>query len=268
MIDESKFKEWLKDVKCYKKSTIASRLTNIKKIVEYYPNIEDEYLKDECQSLLNQFTYTQADFEAGDKPSHIIPIKSEKPWEGTATYKNSLILFIEFKNFEVDEIIYEDIEEISSTENNDILSKLKNVFANFKYTKKEYENNIDVLQLRILDSLKIKFEEFIWKEEYKPSNKFKDRIDIYGESQASKYKIVIELDANRADQVAKKFLSRTVLLKDCHVIYVSLCYMGTPRMNKIECSKYFEFCEGLSQMLNNDTCEKLYLGIFLDRKMS
>lgn len=49
-----------------------------------------------------------------------------------------------------------------------------------------------------------------WKMEYAPSKNQKDSIDIYGESEA--FVVATELDKNRADQVAKKFVSRVALL--------------------------------------------------------
>lgn len=88
-----------------------------------------------------------------------------------------------------------------------------------------------------------------WQTEYTPSLSQRDSIDIFGEF--SEAKIVIELDKHRADQVAKKFVSRNSLLINETVLFVSLCYPGTSRMNASECIKYFGYCENLSRRMNN-----------------
>ena len=61
--------------------------------------------------------------------------------------------------------------------------------------------------------------------------------------------MVIELDKNRADQVAKKFVSRMALIPSTTVYFVSLCYPGTENMNKAECEKYFGYCAALSNRM-------------------
>lgn len=87
----------------------------------------------------------------------------------------------------------------------------------------------------------------IWAMEYAPSKSQKDAIDIYGESED--FVVAIELDKNRADQVAKKFVSRIALLPDKKVYFLSLCYPGTERMNLNECVKYFGYCSNLAERM-------------------
>jgi hypothetical protein len=70
-------------------------------------------------------------------------------------------------------------------------------------------------------------------------------IDIFGKS--ADRLIAIELDKNRADQVAKKFVSRMAALPSTVPVYfLSVCYPGTVRMNKTECVKYFGYCKTLA----------------------
>src|SRR5690554_2080032 len=86
-----------------------------------------------------------------------------------------------------------------------------------------------------------------WAMEYAPSKSQKDSIDIYGESED--FVVAIELDKNRADQVAKKFVSRIALMPDKKVYFLSLCYPGTERMNLNECVKYFGYCSNLAERM-------------------
>jgi hypothetical protein len=75
-------------------------------------------------------------------------------------------------------------------------------------------------------------------------------IDIFGKS--SDRLIAIELDKNRADQVAKKFVSRVAALPSTLPVYfLSVCYPGTDRMNKAECVKYFDYCKTLDLRMDS-----------------
>ncbi len=89
-----------------------------------------------------------------------------------------------------------------------------------------------------------------WKTEFSPSATKRDAIDIYG--QGNNFVVAIELDKNRADQVAKKFVSRIALLPNTKIYFISLCYPGTNRMNKSECIKYFGYCSDLAARMGND----------------
>lgn len=73
----------------------------------------------------------------------------------------------------------------------------------------------------------------------------KDRADVYVEKDDCE--IIIEIDATRADQVAKKLVSRLcyhIMAKRVkkRLIYVALLYRGTENMPEEECKKYFSFC--------------------------
>ncbi|UCZ56032.1 hypothetical protein LGV61_09895 [Desulfurispirillum indicum] len=97
-----------------------------------------------------------------------------------------------------------------------------------------------------------------WMMEYTPSKSQKDSIDIYGESEA--FVVAIELDKNRADQVAKKFVSRIALLPDKKVYFLSLCYPGTAGMNLNECVKYFGYCANLAKRMSG-----VYAGLVIGK---
>jgi len=98
-----------------------------------------------------------------------------------------------------------------------------------------------------------------WELEYRPSRSIRDSIDIFGSIESSV--VAIELDKHRADQVAKKFVSRVAILPETKVYYISLCYPGTANMSKPEVIKYFGFCSNLAKRMNN-----VYAGFTIESK--
>jgi len=97
-----------------------------------------------------------------------------------------------------------------------------------------------------------------WEMEFSPSKKQKDSIDIYGECED--FVVAIELDKNRADQVAKKFVSRVALMPEKKVYFLSVCYPGTEKMNLNECIKYFGYCANLSKRMAG-----VYAGLVIEK---
>ena len=92
--------------------------------------------------------------------------------------------------------------------------------------------------------------EIKWELEYQPNVDARDAIDIFGIFKD--FVVAIELDKHRADQVAKKFISRSALLSKKTIFFVSLCYPGTVNMQINETKKYFKYCKILSEKINND----------------
>ena len=86
-----------------------------------------------------------------------------------------------------------------------------------------------------------------WIKEYSASQSKRDSIDIFGKGDG--LSVIIELDKFRADQVAKKFVSRMALVSIKRTYYISLCYPGTRYMNRTECEKYFQYCSILAQRM-------------------
>ncbi len=90
-----------------------------------------------------------------------------------------------------------------------------------------------------------------WQLEYSPNKLKRDAIDIYGKS--NDQSVIIEIDKHRADQVAKKFVSRSALfIGSGKLLYISLCYPGTSSMSTAECIKYFGYCRLLSDCMGNE----------------
>lgn len=88
-----------------------------------------------------------------------------------------------------------------------------------------------------------------WSQEHQQSTTQDDAVDIFGES--SDALVVIELDKHRADQLAKKFLSRTAIFSGKKFYYIALCYPGTKSMSKGEAIKYFGYCANIARRLRN-----------------
>lgn len=84
----------------------------------------------------------------------------------------------------------------------------------------------------------------------------RDSIDIYGECED--FVVVIELDKNRSDQVAKKFVSRMALVLNKKIYYVSLCYPSAERVSLNECIKCFCYCASLAPRMGG-----AYAGIII-----
>lgn len=114
-------------------------------------------------------------------------------------------------------------------------------------------------QSAICDALVANIPSAKWELEYCPSKSNRDSIDIFGSTASSV--VAIELDKHRADQVAKKFVSRVAILPETKVYYISLCYPGTANMSKPEAIKYFGFCSNLANRMNN-----VYAGFTVESK--
>lgn len=260
-----KLKEWLETTQDFTKATIQNRLSNLRKIESYYPNLDQEFDRDHCQRILKELEYTIDEYRLGQPVKHKIEINGNQ-FTGTATYRSTLKLFVEFKLFELDEREYKDIEEVVSdnTLSVDFQGQIVSLLNEFKYTQKQYRKKVDILQADLLAYLSERVESYDWKIEHQPSKDCRDSVDIYGYSEKENFHIVIEIDAHRADQVAKKFLSRTALFANENVFYISLCYPGTKKMSKTECTKYFNYCAGLSEFMSEKTkIKKMYLGYYL-----
>jgi hypothetical protein len=80
----------------------------------------------------------------------------------------------------------------------------------------------------------------------------KDRLDLFIQVSIddSKWVVIVEFDSARADQVAKKFVSRVAQVPNSSLIYIAFCYSGTKSMNLNEVNKYFVYMESISKSLN------------------
>lgn len=67
-------------------------------------------------------------------------------------------------------------------------------------------------------------------------------------------KVIVEFDTVRADQVAKKFVSRATLVPCASTVYIAFCYPGTASMSVNEVIKYFTFMGELAKGLGMAGC--------------
>jgi hypothetical protein len=263
------FKEWLQDKYIDVPTTVNNRISNCKLVEKYYNNLDTHFSTDKCKSLIEDFTYSTENERQNLPPKHIIPIDGNIR-TGSATLKQAVKLYVEFCEFIQDETSpYVSIvspEIIQTDEDGDlILNQLLSHIDEFQYDKKKYQD-ISVLQLDISDYLNVKFQKFKWDIEYKPSDSYKDSIDIIGLSDTTNIKVIIELDAHRADQVAKKYLSRLALSISDNIVYLALCYSGTKSMSKNECLKYFEYCNIIASNLSaKSDAKKFFAGRILGK---
>lgn len=123
-------------------------------------------------------------------------------------------------------------------------------YSHLGKSQSEQKTIVNKFQIETYNKLEKEVPNFAWQLEYLPSSGKRDSIDIYGNNNS--LHVVIELDKHRADQVAKKFVSRSALFVDKTIFYISLCYPGTSNMNLRECIKYFGYCKSLSKRMHNE----------------
>jgi len=126
---------------------------------------------------------------------------------------------------------------------------------------------IDAFQNRVHANLEKILPNMNWRSPYQLTQERRDEVDIYGTfgSEDDEGAVIIELDKWRADQVAKKFVSRFALTLEQPLIYIALCYGGTKNMNKSECEKYFSYCTSICNSFTqfNSRIQKRFHGHIL-----
>lgn len=251
---QQEFKEWLENKYVDSPRTVTNRISNCKNIEKYYGNLDDAYEKDKCNSIIEELSYSKADEENNISQKHLIPINGNIR-EGSATLKNALNLYIKFREERKDE------EDNSTLTDNNTLVKnnpfntahnnLVGIINSFKYNENRH-SDIYNLQNDLTEYLNNRYNSFVWKNEFKTESEHNDRIDIIGISKTENYKHIIELDAIRADQVAKKFVSRMALFINENICYTVVCYPGRKSTKVNETKKYFNYCS----ILANDFSKK------------
>ena len=132
------------------------------------------------------------------------------------------------------------IEVVTKVETTD----LQNLISIKQIPQKEV---IDIFQSQVHANLAKILPKMNWRSQHKLTQERQVAVDIYGNfsSENRQGAVIIELDKWRADQVAKKFVSRFALTLEQPLIYIALCYGGTKYMNKDECNKYFDYCTSI-----------------------
>nr|WP_254318922.1 hypothetical protein [Vibrio cholerae] len=159
--------------------------------------------------------------------------------------------------------------QVISSPDDDVLQRLTSIiealpcqsyFADH-LTKSQVEQRkiVSAFQKELYQELFVEFAGVTWSREFSPCSTSSDAIDIYGDNED--FVVAIELDKHRADQVAKKFVSRMAIMPDKKIYYVSICYPGTKSMSKPECIKYFGYCSNLALRMQNE-----YLGFMVEEQ--
>lgn len=134
------------------------------------------------------------------------------------------------------------------------------------YLRKHNYSDIKEFQKKVLDYLKNHVPAYVWEIEHPWISGYSDRIDVFGENENEV--CIIEIDASRADQVAKKMLSRFALwqMSGCKkkLSYVAILY---PQISssRNECEKYIEFGNTLLKKLNKDST---VVAVFFDESLT
>lgn len=259
---EIEFRTWLETYKGYNSQTIDSRISNCRTIQASYGDLNSIKGYDD---LLQEFTYTKDDFINNRPAKHKIVINGNI-YNGTATYRSALNLyaqFIEAYNQCAHRNVVMHIEDSDyySKEGTQLAKKIIDILSSFKYNS-DIHKITDKLVTDVTEYLEndTSLQEFTWEIEYKPSKEYNDRIDLYGISTQT-HNIIIEFDAPRADQVAKKFISRAALFKNSKTIHIAICYPSDAKINRNECEKYFKYCSQLASLISNQNSETIFGGV-------
>jgi hypothetical protein len=259
----AEFKEWLQMMYPESNTTVNNRLSNCKNIEKYYGNLDYNFDTDKCQKIISELTYSINDERNEIKQLHNIPIDGNIR-TGSATLKQAIKLYVEFRLFLLDDnLVNSKISPSIINRETSIRDQLIQFLAAFNFNSNRHKDTT-ILQIELQEFLSNKLPYYNWEIEYKPSQLCKDSVDVFGSSLENSLKIVIEIDAFRADQVAKKFVSRSSLFINEDVLYISLCYPETERMSKKECTKYFQYCNDLCDFITKNTkYNKQYIGHYL-----
>lgn len=159
--------------------------------------------------------------------------------------------------------------QIKSTENDMFLESIITViegvdcndyFSNHLGQDQSHQKVIVAeFQRAICEALILGIPSVDWELEYCPKASSRDSIDIFGRTDTSV--VAIELDKHRADQVAKKFVSRIATLPETKVYFISLYYPGAANMSKPETLKYFGYCSSLAKRMSH-----VYVGFTVESK--
>lgn len=257
------FKEYLKLQYPESTGTVKNRVSNLKTILREYQDIANVNSFNDIKKYIDLFEYSKEDFKKGKPVLHNVLINGNL-YTNTQTYKSTLKIYQEFLYLK-EYLDSNDLDIINYNNKSNLIKTLihfKSVISKYQ-DKKGKISDVSTLQNDIYAKLELQCKNINWELEHCPDSSKKDSVDIYGFSKSDNTHFVIELDAHRADQVAKKFLSRFSLFIDQKVIYIALCYPGTKNMSIPECKKYFDYCNNICKGLNSKKIIKQFNGIML-----
>lgn len=146
-----------------------------------------------------------------------------------------------------------------------LCAAIKDVLDELKRTGESFKGHswVDTFQKKLAGNLKDTVEKYSWTPEMLKAGRVEgDRVDIFGRAKGQP-DWIIEIDATRADQVAKKFLSRLALWgleKKRSIEYVAILYPDTQK-GENTCKKFIRYGYDIIQKINK---ESNITGIFIN----
>ncbi len=132
--------------------------------------------------------------------------------------------------------------------------------GHFVRSNKNDHSFIEQFQDGITKSLQEIESSYSWKTEHKFDGTIKDSVDIYGSMKGDK-DWIIEIDATRADQVAKKFVSRLALGGLSRpIVYVAVLYKSTQE-DPSQSKKFLYYQNLIAKKISKDI--EVY-GLYID----
>lgn len=132
--------------------------------------------------------------------------------------------------------------------------------GHFARSNKNDHSFIEQFQDGITRSLQEMDSKYSWKTEHRFDGSIKDSVDIFGSKRGDK-DWIIEIDATRADQVAKKFVSRLALGGLSHsIVYVAVLYKSTQE-DPSQSKKFLYYQNLIAKKISK---ESEVLGIYVD----
>jgi len=154
-----------------------------------------------------------------------------------------------------------------------VLAKFENMlydnyFKKSKTRPADQKTIVTTFQNDLRDILNLGPKTEFWTTEVQANETVKDRYDLSYKITLDNldYIVIIELDKCRADQISKKFVSRTAHTLGKPTIYFTLCYPGTKSMSYPECVKYIGYCEEISDKLNCTKIPRHFVGLLMEKK--
>ena len=148
-----------------------------------------------------------------------------------------------------------------------LCSAIKDALDELKRAGESFRGHswVDRFQRILAQNLKNTDKKYSWDPEVSKSGRAEgDRVDIFGRANGLP-DWIIEIDATRADQVAKKFLSRLALWgldNKRNIEYVAILYPDTQKGKKT-CEKFIRYGYDIIQKINK---KSNITGIFIDPK--
>ena len=92
---ESDFRNYLRNVRNFKETTVNGRIANCRRVERYEGDLDRHFDNDQCRNLLWRLTYSAEDRNQQRPLKHDIPINGNA-LTGTARLKQAVTLYVQF----------------------------------------------------------------------------------------------------------------------------------------------------------------------------